>query len=76
MRRSIFITRKWTSGNWYGFWNYGGRDAPARWRPARVALRYRRLRLGQHRNSAPIMWPLVHLPAHAAAPMPSAWRRP
>ena len=49
--------------HWYGFWNYRRRDAPARWRAPRVALRHRRLRLGQHRTGhRPVA--LVHLPAH------------
>ena len=39
------------------------RDAPARWRAPRVALRHRRLRLGQHRTRHRHV-ALVHLPAH------------
>ena len=51
------------------------RDAPARWRAPRVALRHRRLRLGQHRTGhRPVA--LVHLPAHRPRRRRSAWRRP
>ena len=50
------------------------RDAPARWRAAHVALRYRRLRVGQHANWAPICG-CGTASCAPDAPTSSAWRR-
>ena len=70
-----FYRKEVEQRHWYGFWNYG--DVMHQHDGARhdVALRHRRLRLGQHRTGHRHV-ALVQLPAHRAAPTSSAWRRP